>query len=92
MQMGGPRHHVCNMVSLPQVYQLVTSFKCRTQLSLSFFQGGINVFTSGPHTELTHLHDMKKETFQTLTVLNNVNTLITRSRQTELGSTILTET
>lgn len=80
--------------SLPQVCPLVTSFKCvtcRTQLALSFFQGGINVFIAGPHTELAHLQDMKKETFQTLTVLNNVNTLITRSRQTKLGSTFMTE-
>ena len=49
------------------------------------------MFISGPHTELAYLRDMKKETFQTLTVLNNVNTLITRSRQTELGSMTETE-
>lgn len=91
---GGLCHHVCSVVSLPQVCPLVTSFKCvtcRTQLALSFFQGGINVFIAGPYIELAHLRDIKKETFQTLTVLNNVNTLITRSRQTKLGS-IMTET
>jgi hypothetical protein len=50
------------------------------------------VFISRPHTELAHLQDMKKDTFQTLAVLNNVNTLIPRSRQAELGSRIMTET
>lgn len=96
-----PRHHVCHVVSLPQVFTPVTLFKCITcgmHLAPSYFWVGNSVVVAGLCTDLVFnstlpcWHAMKKKTFQMIFgLLNNVKSIVARNKMTDVATVMVEE-